>query len=118
MRLAGLADLQNPTPLEDVEDLLRGIVQVERWPFARLEHDEEGLGGLRLGTVHHEVVDVRREAVMDGLASAEDESGGHDATPSGFRAGAGRTGPIGLPSKKKSEVPMMGSSAAVTRIGV
>ena len=64
---------QDTFTFQDVKDLLGVVVFVQWWRFARFQDDDENLGGPGIGAVHHQVVDVSREAVTFRLRSRKDE---------------------------------------------
>jgi len=59
------SDVQAPGSADDVEQLFRVIVLVQRRRFARFQDHHKSFGGLRLGSIHHEVVGVGWEAVSN-----------------------------------------------------
>jgi hypothetical protein len=58
------ADAKDALAFQDVEHLLGVLMLVQRRRFAGFQDNDKNLGGLRVGPVHHEVVDMRGEAVM------------------------------------------------------
>ena len=57
---------------QNIEDLLRILMDVERRSFFRFQHDQEGLGNLRFRSIHYQIVGMSGEPVTNRLPGAED----------------------------------------------